>query len=401
MMKTKVLKTKKEHAAAVAELESLMLLDLEEGSAEDERYDLLTLLIKDWEDRNVKLPEVSREEVIRFCMEQQGLAQKDLVPYIGSKSRVSEVLSGKRDLTLKMVRALHGGLGVPLHILIKEPNAELPPEIDTTDYPRAEMAKRGYFKAEGQTTWAKIKDRAEEVFHEFFRGRQDDLIPALNKQTSSKKSKIDHFAVHAWRCRVLDLATTQKRGEWRSGSVNDALVNQLKGFSTMPTGPLVACDRLRALGIAVVIEEQLPKTLLDGAALWHPDGYPVIGLTLRHNRLDNFWFCLFHELAHVKLHLDGNKQGFIDADIDSGSEQLVEHEADRFALDNLISPDQWGKLEHLTYAKEIKDAATELQIHPAIIAGRLRRANKDYRKHRTLIGQGDLKPLFGIQDKKA
>jgi HTH-type transcriptional regulator/antitoxin HigA len=89
----------------------------------------------------------------------------------------------------------------------------------------------------------------------------------------------------------------------------------------------------------------LAKIRLDGAALWHPDGFPVIGLTLRYDRLDNFWFTLFHELGHVTQHLNTKSIGFIDTDIDSASEKQVEQEADTFALNQFISPDDWEELK--------------------------------------------------------
>ena len=62
-----------------------------------------------------------------------------------------------------------------------------------------------------------------------------------------------------------------------------------------------------------MIESHLPRTYLDGAALRLGDGRPVIGLTLRYDRIDNFWFCLLHELAHVGRHMDNDRgEAFID-----------------------------------------------------------------------------------------
>ena len=63
-------------------------------------------------------------EAIRFCMDEQGLTRRDLEPYIGSRARVSEVLSGKRALSMRMIRALHTGLDIPLEVLVQEPRQE-------------------------------------------------------------------------------------------------------------------------------------------------------------------------------------------------------------------------------------------------------------------------------------
>lgn len=79
----------------------------------------LRLLIKAYEGKNIVIDSPTPIEAIRFRMEQAGLTQKDLVPFIGTKSRVSEVLAGKRPLTLAMARKLHKGLGIPAEILLE------------------------------------------------------------------------------------------------------------------------------------------------------------------------------------------------------------------------------------------------------------------------------------------
>ena len=90
-------------------------------------------------------------------------------------------------------------------------------------------------------------------------------------------------------------------------------MREVAQLSVYEDGPRRAQQRLAAHGIALVIERHLPRTHLDGAALCLLDGRPVIGLTLRYDRIDNFWFSLMHELAHVSLHLDCHENDlFID-----------------------------------------------------------------------------------------
>jgi HTH-type transcriptional regulator/antitoxin HigA len=392
----KIIKTIEDHKVALQQLEKLMVADPAPGSDEDEKLQLLAFLIADYEKRTVNIPQASPAEVIRFVLEQRGLKQNDLVKYIGSKSRVSEILTGKRELTLKMIRALHSGLEIPFKALVQEQGYEVPKEISVDDYPFNEMHKAGYFPSVFNEKLTAIKDRAEELLHAFFRGREDDAMMAFNRQ-SMGKTAIDKYAVHAWRCRVLDKAKTVKRGEYASENLNQALFTQLTSLSALDSGPLLVRDRLNAAGVAVVYEPHLPKTHLDGAALWHPDGFPVIGVTLRYDRLDNFWFTLFHEIAHVVYHLSSKNKGFIDTDIDSTSEKQVEQEADAFALNQFISPDDWEEVRHLTTAKEIRKAAKKLAINPAVLAGRLRREAQDYGKHRTLVGQGGVKYQFELR----
>ena len=391
----KIIKNSKDHEDALRQLEELMVADPAPGTDDDERLQLLAFLIADYEKRIVKIPQASPAEVIRFVMEQRGLKQQELVQYIGSKGRVSEILSGKRELTLKMIRALHAGLDIPFKALVQEQGFEVPDKISVEDFPFNEMHKAGYFPSVLNEKVTAIKDRAEELLHSFFCGRENDPMMAFNRQ-SKGKAEIDKFAIHAWRCRVLDRAKKAKRGTYSHDGVNQALFSQLTVLSALDTGPLLVRDRLAAAGIAVVYEPHLAKTRLDGAALWHPDGFPVIGLTLRYDRLDNFWFTLFHELGHVAHDLNVKAIGFIDTDIDSTSEKEVEQKADTFALNQFISPDDWEELKHLTTAKEIRKAAETLAINPAILAGRLRREAKDYGRHRTLVGQGEVRSQFNL-----
>ncbi len=115
---TKLIKTETEHEQALTKLEQLMMMDPCEGTAEADELELLAHLIEVYESDVVNIPAPSPVEAIKFRMAQQGLKQKDLVPYIGSKARVSEILSGKRELTMKMARNLSRGLGISAAILL-------------------------------------------------------------------------------------------------------------------------------------------------------------------------------------------------------------------------------------------------------------------------------------------
>ena len=81
-------------------------------------------------------------------------------------------------------------------------------------------------------------------------------------------------------------------------------LTQVARLSWSDDGPRAAQEFLAQHGIPLVIERHLPRTYLDGAALRLGDGRPVVALTLRYDRIDGFWFCLLHELAHVGRHLD-------------------------------------------------------------------------------------------------
>lgn len=118
--KVTLIKTDDELHAALEELDVLMDLGQERTQHQEDMYDLLALVIEHYESQRFYFEEPDPVDMIEFEMDQRGLRQRDLIPYLGSKSRVSEILNRKRKLTLKMMRKLHEGLSIPLEILVCE-----------------------------------------------------------------------------------------------------------------------------------------------------------------------------------------------------------------------------------------------------------------------------------------
>ena len=96
-------------------------MDAAPNTAQGDELELLSLLVHDYEEKQFPIDKPDPVAAIRFRMEQQGLAPRNLVPLLGSRSRVSEVLSGRRGLSLKMIRALVAGLRIPAELLLGEP----------------------------------------------------------------------------------------------------------------------------------------------------------------------------------------------------------------------------------------------------------------------------------------
>jgi len=120
----KVLKSPDDYSAAMARLSDLMSLDPAAGTDEENELELLALVIEAYERKIVSPVKPDPVDAILFRMEQMNLSENDLVPYIGSLLKVSEVLSRKRALSLPMIRRLHKGLGISAHVLIGELEAE-------------------------------------------------------------------------------------------------------------------------------------------------------------------------------------------------------------------------------------------------------------------------------------
>src|SRR4030042_3858341 len=148
----------------------------------------------------------------------------------------------------------------------------------------------------------------------------------------------------AWSARVLALASKNPvTVQYKPGSLTMEFLREVARFSTSDTGPLLVRDFLRRYGIKVVIERHLPHTYLDGAAVIVDKLEPVVGITLRYDRIDGFWFTLMHELAHLALHLDSeNSIYFDDLDIEAEDDPR-EREANQLAGEALIPQEAWVK----------------------------------------------------------
>jgi HTH-type transcriptional regulator/antitoxin HigA len=113
----KPIRTKKDHEAALAEVERLWGAKL--GTPEGDRLDVLVTLIEVYEAAHYSMDPPDPIEAIKFRMEQQGLTRKDLQPLIGTRTRVAEVLNRKRNLSIEMIRRLHQALGISAEVLIR------------------------------------------------------------------------------------------------------------------------------------------------------------------------------------------------------------------------------------------------------------------------------------------
>jgi HTH-type transcriptional regulator/antitoxin HigA len=112
------IKTHRDYRRVLKEIEGLM--HAKRNTPEGDRLDVLVTLVEAWEAKHYPLDLPDPIAAIKHHMDQQGLAPRDLIPYLGSRNRVYEVLSRKRPLTLAMIRRLHEGLGIPAESLIKE-----------------------------------------------------------------------------------------------------------------------------------------------------------------------------------------------------------------------------------------------------------------------------------------
>jgi HTH-type transcriptional regulator/antitoxin HigA len=387
-----------DHSWALARIEELM--DSVPGSSAMDELEVLSQLVEIYERERWPIGMPTAVAAIKFRMEQGGLTRRDLEPYIGSSGKVSEVLSGKQPLTLKMIRALHRHLGIPAEVLLGNQDGRLDDDglaEDADKYPLKEMAGKGWFEGFGD-----VKGRSEEAIR--WLSARAGMAPGRfaaycrKNDEARRNAKMDTYAFQAWCLRVLARAAAMPlRAKYEPGSINHEVLRQVAMLSVLPEGPLRAQEFLAQLGIRLVIVEHLKRTYLDGAALLMADGSPVIALTLRYDRIDSFWHSLLHELAHVKNDLAGEcEMVYDDFNIPAAGSE-IERRADAEAADALVPP---GILPRNVEALEGIDTndllvyARRARVHPAIVAGRVRHDIGNWKKFARLVAQEDVKSYF-------
>ena len=119
----KPVRTEADYSAALARIEELM--DSVPDSPESEELDALADLLEMYEARHMQMGYPSPIAAIEFRMDQAGLSPRDLIPFIGSRVELSEILSGKQAITIPMARALQENLGVPADVLLQKPERHI------------------------------------------------------------------------------------------------------------------------------------------------------------------------------------------------------------------------------------------------------------------------------------
>lgn len=402
-MRLQVITSEEQHQDSLAELDRLILANPPAGSEEADRLSVLGVLVETYERTHFPIEKPSPVEAIRFRMEQQGLTPRDLERYIGSRSKVSEVLSEKVPLSLRMIRELHAGLGIPADVLLQDRSAILSGDdtLDWERFPVRAMWKRGWFEATEKQVRADPGALAR-VF--ISRGGISDRAPVpLFRRSPHERApaRTDAFyAALAWTARVRQRAEViRDMPDYVPGSITPETLRAVARLSAHADGPTAVCAYLQTLGVAIIVEPHLPRTKLDGAALLLSSGRPVVGLTLRYDRTDYFWFTLMHELIHVQRHLAvaGTDAYLDDLDLEPG-EDVLEAEADRLAGEALIPRSVWPR--SAAFRERTADAifalAKQLEIHPAIVAGRLQRETKNFYLFSQMVGHRQVRRMFGL-----
>lgn len=393
-MEPRIIKSEQQYREYLAEVDRLATEDPAAGTSAGDRLELLAKLVEDYEKQKFAFDQPDPVDAILFRMEEQNLQQKDLAPLLGGKNRVSEILSRKRPLTLQMIRSLSKSLKIPVEVLVqdleKPRNYEVLSDIrEPTPFLEGSSWLRenaDYEKTNPALLTNYLKPNHGPLY--LRRTITYGATPETNKRN-----------LQLWVGKVRELASARKsqRGRWKQESLNEDFLLYVARLSWSEKGPAQAQSFLAEKGIALVMLPALPQTKLDGAAMLDEDGAPIIGLTARHDRLDNFWFTLLHELVHAWKHLNERDLAITDESIeDAHDDDAKEAEANRIARDTFIPRVIWKRSDAFLRpsSETICALADKLHISPAIVAGRVRREKTGYALFGKLVGNKKVRTLF-------
>ena len=249
----------------------------------------------------------------------------------------------------------------------------------------------------------------QELVRRGWMSSKDDLssmVPLLQEIHSHRenalfrKSDSSHIALcAAWKSWVSTTAkmevVSQKVGEFQGVDTN--YLKEIAKLSIDVSSIASLPDILVKSGIILVYERTLPRMKLDGVVFRLDSGHPVIGISFRFPRLDNFWFTLMHELAHISLHIKFLGDPIFD-DLETDSEEVAEKRANRLAKDSFVERHLWRNCEP-KYDKSDRAVikfSKKIGIHPAIVAGMLQKELNEFCMFRKIVDDVDVRrEVFG------
>jgi HTH-type transcriptional regulator/antitoxin HigA len=338
-------------------------------------------------------------EYIQDELDARGWTHDDLAEVIGrTKRHVSRLLSGETAIGSETAVALGQAFGTSAEMWINlQTSYELSKAAiaDKVIAQRADLYSKAPVRELKKRNWipADVDDVSElnSAVLQFLQLPSWDAQPKLKLAARKSTTYASHsFSQLAWGCRALQLGACVAAAKYRDENI-EGVFAELRKLIANPEDIRRIPALLASLGIRLVIVEHLPKTLIDGAAMWLDESSPVIALSLRIGRIDNFWFNLFHELVHIKYrHAPVVDIALNEATSDDDSGGEAELVANREAANYLIPSDKMesfiARHRPVFYQAKVIQFANIRGVHPGIVVGQLHHQGViDYRQLTKLI----------------
>lgn len=342
-------------------------------------------------------------QLIAALLSDRGWTQRTLAVILeADETGINRLVADKRPIDANLALVLEELFGVPAerflglqktYDLAKARIALRPDPQRATrarlygDLPVADMIKRGWIDAES----IREVDKVGAGLMRFFgvnRLEDIEILPHAAKKTAT--NSVATPAQLAWLYRVRQIASDMMVNKYSNQAARNA-VAKMRALLVSPEGVAAVPRILAECGIRFVIVESLPSAKIDGVCFWLSESSPVIGMSLRFDRIDNFWFVLRHEVEHVlQCHgmgaaiidseLEGNKAG-VGEDINE-EERLANQAAQEFCLPSSYLDAFVARKAPFFSEADLIGFSRLMKVHPGIVAGQLQRKTGRYDRFR-------------------
>jgi HTH-type transcriptional regulator/antitoxin HigA len=340
-------------------------------------------------------------DILKLELDARGWTQVELAEILGRPPRVvSEIVSAKRAISPETAKGLAAAFGTSpemwmnLEMLYQLSKAKFEDSLVARraklygKFPVKEMLRRG---------WVDSSDNLNELennFLTFFAIKSLDDMPVFSH--AAKRTEYDSQSSMlqlAWLNRAKQIAKLIETKKFTKAGLKSAIAElqvRLASVKAIKDVPII----LSNAGVRLVVVEHLPRAKIDGACFWLDKSSPVIAMSLRYDRVDNFWHTLFHEIDHI-LRNEGRDQPIVDV-LDSYSEDsgqslpASEKRANKAAANFCIPSnelDVWLRnTSQISAKRKILAFADKMHVHPGILVGQLQRRGKiPYSFHRNML----------------
>ena len=329
-------------------------------------------------------------EILEEELEARGMTQKELAARLGRPAQaINEIIKAKKAITPRTAIGLSKVLGISAQFwttleadyrmtleMNREREALKAEEKRLDEYPIREMIRRGWIEA-GQDRASRLKALMSFLGVAVAEPRAYQQAVGF-RITEAAQRKVSLGALAVWlRKGELD-AQEIDTADYDERAFRQALA-QIRGMTGQPPEEFIpAMSQLCAeAGVAFCMVQELPKSGANGATRWLTDRKAMIQISLRHKWADIFWFTFFHEACHLLRHRTQRRVVLDGLDLDPNMAAL-EAEADRFARDFLIAPEEWGRFrdEESFTPDSVRRFAESVGIAPFVVVGRLQKEKR-------------------------
>jgi HTH-type transcriptional regulator/antitoxin HigA len=320
--------------------------------------------------------------------------QEDLAEIIGmSLKSINQVIKNKQAITVETAQLLSKAFGQsPQFWLALDANYRLRLKQDKKRAKRVDLLANIFkympIKELIKKHWLrkyKTPDDLKKQVQLFWSKNSLDFkwletVQLPNLRKSSAYNQFNLFYAYTWFNMAKQCAKMYQTGTYRKKGLQK-IVNNFASYSRKKTGTKTIIKDLNSTGVKFFVLSHLQKTYLDGAS-FYDNGNPVIAYTMRYNRVDNFWFTLAHETAHILLHIK-NKNGYFVDNLDAITTKQ-EEEANEYALEIIKAAQIKRYFKGIdTYISEyrVNDCAEEVGVSPALVVGVLQHSGKLSRRN--------------------